>query len=261
MEIVITGSAREAAVMVADAFERLLSSKEQPVIGLATGSSPLPTYDELIERYRCRRMSFARARLFLLDEYVGLDPEHPQSCRSFIRRKLLDHVDAPLHALVTPDCASAELAAAGKTYERRIAEAGGIDLQVLGIGRNGHIGFNEPPSSLGSRTRLKTLAEATRKDNACFFGDDPDMVPRHAITLGIDTILEARHILLIATGEAKSGPIARAVEGPVTAMVPASALQLHPHTTVIVDKAASGQLKYADYYRDTYRNKPDWQHI
>ena len=261
MEIVITDSARQAAVIAADAFERLLSSKERPVIGLATGNSPLPTYDELIERYRNRRMSFAPAQVFLLDEYVGLDPEHPQSCQSFIRRKLLDHVDVPAGALVTPDCTAEDLATAGETYEGRIADAGGIDLQVLGIGRNGHIGFNEPPSSLGSRTRLKTLAEATRKDNASFFGDDPDMVPRHAITQGIGTILEARHIVLIATGEAKSRPIARVVEGPVTAIVPASALQLHPHTTVIVDEAAGGQLKHADYYRETYRNKPAWQHI
>ena len=260
MEIVITGSAREAAIIAAGAFERLLSGTDRPVIGLATGSSPLPTYHELIERYRNRRMSFARTRVFLLDEYVGLDPEHPQSCRSFIQRELIDHVDVPAGALVTPECASTDLAA-GETYERRIADAGGIDLQVLGIGRNGHIGFNEPSSSLASRTRLTTLAAATRKDNARFFDDDPDMVPRHGITQGTGTILEARHIVLIATGEAKSEPIARAVEGPVIAMVPASALQLHPHTTVIVDEAAGRQLEHADYYREAFRNKPAWQHI
>ena len=261
MEIVITGSAREAAIIAAGAFERLLSGTDRPVIGLATGSSPLPTYRELIERYRNRRMSFARTRVFLLDEYVGLDPEHPQSCRSFIQRELIDHVDVPAGALVAPVCASADLATAGETYERCISDAGGIDLQVLGIGRNGHIGFNEPPSSLASRTRLKTLAAATRQDNARFFDGDPDMVPRHGITQGIGTILEARHIVLIATGEAKSEPIARAVEGPVIAMVPASALQLHPHTTVIVDEAAGRQLTHADYYREAFRNKPAWQHI
>ncbi len=255
MEIVITGSAREAAIIAASAFERLLSGTDGPVIGLATGSSPLPTYYELIEHCRSGRVSFARTRVFLLDEYVGLDPDHPQSCRSFIQRELIDHVDAPAGALVTPDCASADLASAGEAYEQRIADAGGIDLQVLGIGRNGHIGFNEPSSSLASRTRLTTLAAATRKDNARFFDDDPDMVPRHGITQGIGTILEARHIVLIATGGAKSGPIARAVEGPVTAMVPASALQLHSRATVIVDEAASRQLKHADYYREAFRNK------
>ena len=261
MEIVITGSAQEAAIIAADAFELLLSGADRPVIGLATGSSPVPTYHELIQRYRDGQVSFARARLFLLDEYVGLDPEHPQSLRSFIQRELIDHVDVPAGALVAPECASADLAAAGETYERQIADVGGVDLQVLGIGGNGHIGFNEPPSSLVSRTRLKTLAAATRQDNARFFDDDLDMVPRYGITQGIGTILEARHIVLIATGEAKSGPIARAVEGPVAAMVPASALQLHPHTTVIVDEAASRQLKNADYYRETYRNKPAWQLI
>ena len=256
MEIVITASAREAAVIAAGAFERLLSGTDRPVIGLATGSSPLLTYHELIERCRDRRLSFARTRLFLLDEYVGLDPDHPQSCRSFVQRELIDHVDVPAGALVAPQCASADLATAGETYERRIVNAGGIDLQLLGIGGNGHIGFNEPPSSLVSRTRLKTLTAATRKDNARFFDNDLDTVPRHAITQGIGTILEARHVVLIATGEAKSGPIARAVEGPVTAMVPASALQLHPCTTVIIDEAAGGQLEHAGYYREAYRNNP-----
>ena len=266
MEIVITGSAREAAIIATGAFERLLSGTDPPVIGLATGSSPLPTYRELVDRHRNRRVSFARTRVFLLDEYVGLDPQHPQSCRSFIQRELIDHLDVPAGALVTPECASAdlasaELASAGETFERRIADAGGIDLQLLGIGSNGHIGFNEPPSSLMSRTRLKALTAATRKDNARFFDDDLDMVPRHGITQGIGTILEARHIVLLASGEAKSGPIASAVEGPVTAMVPASALQLHPHTTVIVDEAAGRQLKHANYYRETHRNKPAWQYI
>ncbi len=261
MEIVITGSAREAAIIAADAFERLVRGTDRAVIGLATGSSPLPTYHELIERHGNGRVSFARTQMFLLDEYVGLDPEHPQLFRSFIEREFIDQVDVPANALVVPQCAPADLATAAETYERRIANAGGIDLQLLGIGRNGHIGFNEPPSSLVSRTRLKTLTTATREDNARFFANDPDMVPLHGITQGIGTILEARHIVLIATGEAKSEPIAKAVEGPVTAMMPASALQLHPRTTVIVDEAAGQQLRQADYYREIYRNKPVWQHF
>ena len=260
MEVVIAGSAREAAVVAADAFESVLSTAEQPVIGLATGRSPLPTYRELIERHRDGRVSFARTRMFLLDEYVGLDPKHPQSFQSFIRRELIDHVDTPEGALIVPENASADLATAAEAYERRIAEAGGIDLQLLGIGRNGHIGFNEPPSSLGSRTRLTTLARSTRTDNAHSFDDNPDKVPRNGISMGVGTILEARHVVLIATGEVKSEPIAKAVEGPVTAMVPASALQLHPHATVIIDEAAGRQLEHADYYRETYRNKPDQQH-
>ncbi len=256
MEVVIAPSAQEAAIIAADVFGRLLSGTDRPVIGLATGRSPVPTYRELIERCRDGRVSFARTRAFLLDEYVGLDPEHPQSCRSVIRRQLLDHVDAPDGALAGPECAPAELATAGEAYEQRIADAGGIDLQLLGLGRNGHIGFNEPPSSLASRTRLTTLAATTREDNARSFGDTPDQVPRQGITQGVGTILEARHIVLIATGESKSASVARAVEGPVTAMMPASALQLHARATVIVDEAAGRQLERAGYYRETYRDKP-----
>ena len=256
MDVVITGSARDAAIIAADAFERLLSGTDHPVVGLATGRSPLPTYRELIERCRDRRLSFARTRVFLLDEYAGLDPEDPRTCRSIVQCELLDHVDAPASALVTLECASGDPATVGETYERRIADAGGIDLQILGIGRNGHIGFNEPPSSLASRTRLTTLAATTREDNAHSFGGDRDSVPRHGITQGVGTILEARHIVLIATGEAKSDSIARAVEGPVTAMMPASALQLHPHATVIIDEAAGRQLEHADYYREAYGTKP-----
>ena len=256
VEVVLVPTAREAAVIAADAFERLLVSADRPVIGLATGRSPLPTYRELIERCRCGRVSFARTRAFLLDEYVGLDPECPQSCQSVIRRELLDHVDAPEGALAVPECAPADLATAGESYEQHITDAGGIDLQLLGIGRNGHIGFNEPPSSLGSRTRLTTLADATRKDNASSFDGDPEMVPEQGITQGVGTILEARHLVLIATGEAKSASVARAVEGPVTAMVPASGLQLHPRATVIVDEPAGRDLKHADYYREACRRPP-----
>ena len=285
MEIIIVGSAREAAIIAADCFEHLLSGTDRPVIGLATGNSPLPTYRELIERYRNRRLSFARTRVFLLDEYVGLDQEHPQSCRSVIRRELLDHVDAPEGAMVVPECVppdpatsadatkprdvatSADVtkprdpATSADAYERCIADAGGIDLQLLGIGRNGHIGFNEPPSSLGSRTRLTTLASATRKDNAHCFDHDPEKVPRQGITQGVGTILDSRHAVLLATGEAKSEAIARAVEGPVTAMLPASALQLHPRSTIIVDEAAGQLLVHADCYREAYRNKSARHHI
>ena len=257
MEIVIAGSALEAATVAADALERLLADADRPVIGLATGGSPLPAYRELIERCRDRRVSFAHTRVFLLDEYIGLEPDHPQSCRSVIQRELLDHVDAPADALVVPECAPEALPVAGQAYERRIAEAGGIDLQLLGIGRNGHIGFNEPPSSLGSRSRVTTLAAATREDNARFFGGDPKTVPRHGITQGVGTILEARRLVLIATGEAKGEAIAKAAEGPVTATVPASALQLHSHATVIVDQAASQRLEHADYYREAYSDAID----
>lgn len=261
MEVVITATPDEAALRAADAIEHLLRTSTRPVLGLATGSSPLPTYRALIERHVRDGLSFAAARAFLLDEYVGLATDHPRSYRSFIRREFTDHVDLPADALYGPDGAADDLDEAGRSYERQIAECGGIDLQLLGIGSDGHIGFNEPTSSLSSRTRLKTLTSATRIDNARFFDDDVESVPRHVLTQGIGTILDARHLVLIATGGSKAAPIALAVEGPLTAMVPASALQLHPHATVILDAPAAAELRLADYYRETYDNKPTGQRI
>lgn len=261
MEIVIAPTPDAVAVIAADAVARVVAGASHPVLGLATGSSPLPTYRELATRCDNGEISFARTRAFLLDEYVGLQPGHPEAYRAFIRREFTEHTDLPPGALFGPDGESQDLAAAGGAYERLIADAGGIDLQLLGIGSDGHIGFNEPTSSLGSRTRLKTLTDATRADNARFFGGDIDAVPRHVLTQGIGTILEARHLVLIATGPGKAAPVARAVEGPLTAMVPASALQLHPRATIIVDEPAARDLTHAEYYREAYDNKPDWQHI
>lgn len=261
MEVVITATPDEAALIAADAIERLLRTSTRPVLGLATGSSPLPTYRLLVERHTRDGLSFAAARAFLLDEYVGLSADHPESYRSFIQHQFTDHVDLPADALSGPDGAADDLDEAGRLYERQIAECGGIDLQILGIGSDGHIGFNEPTSSLSSRTRLKTLTNATRIDNARFFGGDIESVPRHVLTQGIGTILDARHLVLIATGGSKAAPIALAVEGPLTAMVPASALQLHPHATVVIDAAAAADLRLADYYHETYSNKPRGQHI
>ena len=147
---------------------------------------------------------------------------------------------------------------AGERYEALIAEAGGVDVQILGIGSDGHLAFNEPGSSLASRTRIKTLTAQTRKDNARFF-DSPDHVPIHVLTQGLGTILQARHLLLIATDEGKADAVAAAVEGPVSASCPASALQLHPHATLLVDPAAAGRLVRLDYYREVYAAKPAWQ--
>lgn len=261
MEVVIVSRPEQAAMLVADAIERLLDQVERPVLGLATGSSPLPTYRELITRYNAGRLSFANAGAFLLDEYVGLEPDHPEAYRAFIAREFTDHVDLPTDAVRGPRGSVDGLRNAADDYEAELVAAGGVDLQLLGIGGDGHIGFNEPGSSLGSRTRLKSLTDATRADNARFFDDDVTAVPRHALTQGIGTILDARHLVLIATGESKAAPVARAVEGPLTAMVPASALQLHPHATVLVDEAAATGLTQADYYRETYAHKPEWQLI
>jgi glucosamine-6-phosphate deaminase len=259
VEIVITADDAAAATIAAGIVERVLAEREAPVIGLATGSSPLPTYARLIDRHRAGAVSFARATAVVLDEYVGLAPDHPQSYRSVVRRELVDHVDLAPDRLFTPDVHTDDLAVAAARYDELLAELGGVDVQLLGIGADGHVGFNEPSSSLASRTRVKTLTGQTRADNARFFAD-PDDVPRHVVTQGLGTILDARHLVLVACGPAKAAPIAAAVEGPVSAMCPASVLQLHPHATVVVDEAAAGDLRLGDYYRETWEHKPPWQH-
>lgn len=262
MEVVITDGPAAIGRLVADAIDQVLRSSEAPVIGLATGSSPLPVYQELIARHRDGAITFEHAQAFLLDEYIGLPEGSPQSYRTFIEAQLTDHIDLPNRALDGPSAARVEDAsAAGRCYEQRIAAAGGIDLQLLGIGSDGHIGFNEPSSSLASRTRAKTLMDATRHDNARFFDGDTDAVPRHVITQGIGTILDARHLVLIAMGESKAAAVAAAVEGPLTAMIPASALQLHRHATVVLDEEAASRLRLDTYYREAFDNKPHCQGI
>ncbi len=258
MEVVIVASADAAGTLVGEAIADLVARRPDAVLGLATGSSPLPVYRDLAARHAAGTLSMAHVRAFLLDEYVGLVPGHPESYRSFIATHLEAGLDFAPDAVVGPDVHAGDLLAACAAYDEAIAESGGIDLQLLGIGTDGHIGFNEPGSSLGSRTRPKTLTESTRRDNARFF-DGIDDVPRHVLTQGIGTILAARHVVLLAFGPAKAAAIAAAVEGPVTAMCPASALQLHRHVTVVVDEAAAAELKNADYYEETWRAKPPWQ--
>ena len=260
MEVVIQPDGEAVARLVADAIERLVTSKPDAVLGLATGSSPLGVYNQLVDRHRAGTLSFRRAVAFLLDEYIGLPPDHPESYRAFITRHFSGLVDIDPHNVHVPDGAASDIDAACADYEAKIRDAGGVDLQLLGIGGDGHLGFNEPTSSLASRTRVKTLTEQTRNDNNRFFGDLDD-VPRHVVTQGIGTILDARHLVLIAIGEAKAEPIARAVEGPLASMCPASAIQLHPHATVVIDEAAATRLTLSDYYRATFAAKPRWQSI
>ncbi|MBK0419491.1 glucosamine-6-phosphate deaminase [Leucobacter sp. CSA1] len=226
------------------------------VLGVATGSSPLGTYAELARRVRAGEIDTAGVSAFALDEYLGLDPTHPESYHSVIRRSVTEPLGLDPRRVHVPDGAAADIRAACLDYERRIREAGGIDLQLLGIGANGHIGFNEPTSSFASRTRLKTLAPRTRIDNARFFGS-LDEVPLHCVTQGLGTILEARQLLLVAHGEAKADAVARMVEGPLAAVCPASALQLHPDATVVIDRAASSLLRLTDYYEHVQRNLPE----
>ncbi len=259
MEIVVMSNETEVARVAADIVAEVVRGKQDAVLGLATGSSPLGLYAELAARVRRDSLvEFGRVRGFALDEYVGIAAEDPRSYRSVISAAVVEplHMDPALVAV--PDGTAPDLAAACDDYERRIRDAGGVDVQILGIGSNGHIGFNEPTSSFASRTRVKTLAPGTRADNARFF-DSIDEVPKHCVTQGLGTIMESRHVLLIAQGASKSRAIAAAVEGPVTALVPASILQHHPHVTVIVDEAAAADLGLRDYYETTLAEKPAWQ--
>ncbi len=261
MEVIILESTAEIGRVAADAIESLLIRKPDAVLGLATGSSPLSIYDELVDRHAAGRLSFARARGFTLDEYVGLPPDHPERYRHVIDTVFASRVDFAPGSVAGPDGLADDLPAACARYEEAITAAGGIDVQILGIGTDGHIGFNEPGSSLASRTRIKTLTQQTRMDNARFFGGDIDAVPTHCLTQGLGTIMDARHVILVATGRSKAEAVHHLAEGAVTAMWPASILQHHPHATVLVDDAAAQRLQLADYYRETYRSKPDWQGI
>ncbi|MGP3535584.1 glucosamine-6-phosphate deaminase [Microbacterium sp. RD1] len=255
-EVVIVSDRVAAGELVAAEIARLVRGRADVVLGLATGSTPLPVY--AAAKRALAGVDVSHVRGFALDEYVGLDPQHPQSYRSVIAREVVEPLGLDPARVHVPDGASARIETAGEEYDRAIAIAGGVDLQLLGIGTDGHIGFNEPGSSFASRTRVKTLTRQTREDNARFFASI-DEVPRHCITQGLGTILEARHLVLLAFGEAKADAIAGAVEGPVTASLPGSAIQLHPHVTVVVDEAAASRLRWAEYYRETYAHKPSWQ--
>lgn len=255
MEIIILPSLRDAAVLGARRIASHVRSHARPVLGLATGSTVIPLYDELIRLHREEGLDFSHVTTFNLDEYVGLSADHAQSYHAFMRDRLFSHVNIAAERIHIPDGMTGDIPACCEAFESAIREAGGIDIQILGIGSDGHIGFNEPGSSLASRTRIKTLTRRTRNDNARFFAD-PAEVPHHVITMGVGTILDAREVLLFAAGESKADAIAATVEGPVTASVPASALQLHRTVKVFVDEPAASRLERAEYYRWVYDNKP-----
>lgn len=259
-EIVIVDTEEEAGALVADAILGTVARKADAVLGLATGSTPLASYRALAARIATDGVDVSRVRGFALDEYVGLPEGHPESYRAVITREVVEPLGLTPELIHVPNGSADGIETAGDDYEAAIEAAGGVDVQILGIGRTGHIGFNEPGSSFASLTRVKTLTEPTRADNARFF-DSPDDVPMHCITQGLGTILRARHLLLLAFGEAKADAIAAAVEGPVTSSQPGSAIQLHPHTTVIVDEAAASKLANLSYYRHAWANKPAWQGI
>lgn len=261
MEVVILPDAAEIGRVASDAIGALLTRQPTAVLGLATGSSPVAIYDELAARCEAGLISFVQARGFTLDEYVGLPADHPERYRNVIDAVFVSRVDFAPGAVAGPDGSAPDIPAACAAYENAIRDAGGVDLQILGIGTDGHIAFNEPGSSLASRTRIKTLTRQTRVDNARFFDGDVDAVPTHCLTQGLATIMAARHVILVATGRNKAEAVHHMVEGPVSAMWPASILQHHPHATVLLDDSAARRLQLADYFRETYRSKPDWQGI
>jgi glucosamine-6-phosphate deaminase len=257
VEVVIVASAQAGGELGARLVLAMAARHGDLVLGLATGDSPLPLYESL-RRAIASGTDFSAVRGFALDEYVGLPPDHPASYHSVIRREVVEPLGLDPSRVHVPNGMADDIPTACAAYEEAIRGAGGVDVQILGIGTDGHIGFNEPSSSLTSRTRIKTLTRQTRQDNARFFGSIED-VPRHCITQGLGTIMDARRLLLLVSGAGKAEAVAAAVEGPVSASCPASVLQLHEHATVIVDEAAASLLRLADYYRETYAHKPLWQ--
>jgi glucosamine-6-phosphate deaminase len=254
VEIIVVPTREDVGRRAADLLDDLVSQKPAAVLGLATGSSPLATYADLARRVAAGTLSFDQVTGFALDEYVGIDAGHPESYLRVIEREVILPLGMNAGAVRVPDGRARDLEAACRDYDDAIRAAGGIDLQILGIGANGHIGFNEPTSSFGSRTRIKTLSAVTRRDNARFFSEG-ETVPTHCLTQGLGTISEARRIVLVAHGERKAKAIAAAVEGPVSSMCPGSALQFHPRVTIVVDEAAGSALTQLDYYADIQRLK------
>jgi glucosamine-6-phosphate deaminase len=251
MKVLVFPTAERAASRAAQLVAEAIASKDRPVLGFATGSTMERVYADLVTRHRNGTLSFATTTTFNLDEYVGLSPDHEQSYRQTMEKLLFSHVDLDPNACHLPRGDAPDPQAEAERYDAAIRFAGGIDLQLLGIGHNGHIGFNEPTSSLGARTRIKTLTRSTRDANARFF-DPPDEVPRYAITVGIATILEAHQAVLLAIGTSKAAAVARMIEGPIGADCPATALQLHPKVTVILDRQAASDLRMIDYYQDIH---------
>lgn len=258
MEIIIQRDSQVGDEVAARMIAGLIRRKPDAVLGLATGSTPLGLYRELVRMHREEGLDFSKATTFNLDEYIGLAPDHPQSYRRFMFENLFNLINIVPERIHIPDGMTADVPACCAAYEESIRAAGGIDLQVLGIGTDGHVGFNEPSSSLASRTRIKTLTQQTRSDNARHF-PDPSAQPHHVITMGIGTIMETRQVVMLAFGANKAEAVAQTVEGPVCAMMPASVLQFHPRAHLILDDASAAGLARADYYRWVYDNKPAWQ--
>jgi glucosamine-6-phosphate deaminase len=258
MEVLIRDNAEVGCILGAKIIANVVRDKPDAVLGLATGRTPLRLYQELIRMHRDEGLDFSKVTTFNLDEYVGLPPDHVQSYRYFMTENLFRHINIDLKRTHVPNGVAPDLHTECRNYEKKITDAGGIDIQLLGLGRNGHIGFNEPTGSLRSRTWIKILSEQTLRDNSAVFGSFEEM-PKHALTMGIGTILDSRRCLLLAFGPAKVIAVEHMVEGPLSAICPGSALQEHPRATVILDENSAGGLHYADHYRWIDKHKFDWQ--
>jgi glucosamine-6-phosphate deaminase len=258
MEVVVQLDPDKVCKYAASVVAEQIRKKPTSVFGLAAGSSQLGMYLELIRLHREEGLDFSQVKTFNLDEYVGLPPDHPCSYHSVMTKNFFSHINIPESNIHIPDGMSKDIGGECDQYEAEIRKAGGIDIGMLGVGADGHIGFNEPTSSLGSRTRLKMLTEKTRYDNSRFFSTFDD-VPRHVITMGVGTIMDSRRVMLIAFGKQKADIITRLVEGPVTSIVPASVIQFHPKAKVVVDEAAAQKLKLKHYYKWAFEQKPKWQ--
>ncbi len=258
MEVIVQPDADVAAELVARIIGKELRANPHLVLGLATGRTMESVYRVLVRMHRKEGLDFSLCSTFNLDEYVGLAPGDLHSYRHYMNEHLFRHVNIDPRNTHLPDGQAPDLEAECRSYEADICRFGGIDLQLLGIGRAGHIGFNEPLSALHSRTRVKALAPMTLEQNSEFFGGEAK-VPRRAITMGVGTILECRRGLLLATGSEKAEIIAKAVEGPITSMISATALQLHARCTVVVDEAAASRLEGSEYYRRIFATEPEWE--
>jgi glucosamine-6-phosphate deaminase len=254
MEVIVRPTRGSAVSLTARLIQDRLRSKPDLVLGLATGR----TMEDVYALLAASGVSFAACHTFNLDEYIGINRDDPNSYAHYMQQHLFGKVDIDIANTHLPDGMAADLKMAAHNYEAKIAELGGIDTQLLGIGEAGHIGFNEPLSALMSRTRDKSLTPMTRRQNAGMFGGDPDAVPSRALTMGVATILDARELILLACGGAKADIIAAAVEGPISASVSASALQFHPNCKVIVDEEAASGLKGREYYDFVFENEPEW---
>lgn len=248
MQVIIFDNPQQVAENAAKWVENLIKQKSDAVLGFATGSTPINLYKQLVIKYKAGELSFANTTSFNLDEYLGIDADNVQSYRHFMNENLFNHVDINKTRTFLPTCNQGENPRVqGLAYEEKIKDAGGIDLQILGIGANGHIGFNEPTSSLASRTRIKTLTQQTLSDNSRLFTKD-EFQPTLAMTMGIATILDARYVLLMATGSNKANAVKNMISGPLSAACPASALQLHENTIILLDKEAASELEDQEYF-------------